>query len=56
MRALLRTALLVIVAFLLVGVVVGIASGETGAAEKIVLTGVGALLVWAASLVRSRLV
>jgi hypothetical protein len=55
MRALLRTALLVVIVFLLLGVVVGIASGETGAPEKVVLAGVGLLLVWAASLVRRRL-
>jgi hypothetical protein len=46
---------LVIIVFLLVGIVVGIASRETGAAEKLVLAGAGLLLIWAASLVRRRL-
>ena len=39
MRGLLRIALLVIIAFLLLSVVVGIASAETGAVEKVALAG-----------------
>lgn len=46
-----QKVLLVIIAFLFLGVVVGIAD-DTGAVEKVVLAGLGALLVWAAAVLR----
>ncbi len=52
---LLSWAALVVIAVLLLGVVVGIGRGETGAVEKVALAAVAVLLVWAASLVRRRL-
>jgi hypothetical protein len=50
--ALVRFALLAIIVLLAVEVVIGIVSGGTGALEKAVLVGCGALLVIAASRVR----
>ncbi|MGH2744855.1 MAG: transposase [Thermoleophilaceae bacterium] len=46
-----RIALQVVIFFLLLSVVVGVASGHTGLVEKAALVAVGALLIWAASLV-----
>jgi len=55
MRRLLRIALLVAIAFLLLSAVIAVARPETGAAEKVALAAVCALLVSAASVVRRRL-
>jgi hypothetical protein len=52
MSRLVRIALQIVLVFLLLGVVVGVADASTGVAEKVVLVGIGALLVWAAVLVR----
>ncbi len=52
MLRLVRIALQVVIFFLLLSVVVGVASGGTGVVEKATLVAVGALLVWAASFVR----
>jgi hypothetical protein len=52
MTRLLRLALQVVLFFLLLSLVVAIASVETGAVEKVVLAAAGAVLVWLASRVR----
>jgi hypothetical protein len=52
MTRLLRLALQVVLFFLLLSLVVAIASVETGAVEKVVLVAAGAVLVWLASRVR----
>jgi hypothetical protein len=52
MLTLIRLSLQVVLFFLLLSVVVGIAAGETGAAEKVVLAGLGGALLWLASRVR----
>ena len=49
---LVRIALQVVIVVLLLSIVTGVASGFTGPAEKVVLLGMGALLVWAAGFVR----
>jgi hypothetical protein len=56
MSARIRMLLLILIAVALVMIVVGVVSGETGAAEKIVLAAVGALLLWAAVALRRRAV
>ena len=48
----LRFALLCLIALLLVSVVIGVFTAETGTAEKIALTAFAALLVYASSYVR----
>jgi hypothetical protein len=48
----LRFALLCVIALMLLSVVIGVFASETGAPEKIALAALGALLVYAASLVR----
>lgn len=48
MIRLLRLALQVVLFFLLLSLVVGLASGSTGAVEKAVLIAMGASLVWLA--------
>ena len=52
MIRLLRLALQVVLFFLLLSLVVAIASGGTGLVEKAALVAAGALLVWLASRVR----
>jgi len=52
MIRLLRLAVQVVLFFLLVSLVVGVASAQTGAVEKVALIAVGAVLVWLASRVR----
>ena len=52
MLRLARLILQVVLFFLLVSVVIGVASGDTGTAEKAVLAAIGIALVWAASFVR----
>ena len=52
MLALARLALQIVLCLLLLSVVIGIASGQTGLAEKALLAAIGVALVWAASLVR----
>ncbi len=52
MILLIRIGLQIVLFFLLLGLIVGIASAETGSAEKIALAVVAALLIWAAALVR----
>jgi hypothetical protein len=52
LQTLIRVALQVVLFFLLLGVVVGIAEPQTGLAEKVVLALSAALLVWFAALVR----
>ena len=49
---LLRIALQVVLFFLLLSLVVGVASGQTGVVEKAALVAAGAVLVWLASRVR----
>jgi hypothetical protein len=49
---LLRFALLAVITLLLVSVIIGIATGTTGVAEKVVLAAIGIGLVLAASRVR----
>jgi hypothetical protein len=49
MSRLIRLALLVVIALLLVSVVAGIVTGTTGALEKVVLAVAGVMLVYAAS-------
>lgn len=55
MSRLLRIAVQVVAFFLLLGVVVGLASENTGVAEKVVLATFGLLVVWAVSVARTRL-
>ncbi len=52
MLRLVRIALQVVLFLLLLSVVIGIGSTETGVVEKVVLVALGALLIWAASFVR----
>lgn len=52
MLRLLRIALQVVLFFLLLSVVVAVASGNTGAVEKLGLVAVAAGLVWVAARVR----
>ncbi len=52
MISLLRLALQVVLFFLLLSLVVGVASAQTGTVEKVVLIAAGAALVWLASRVR----
>jgi hypothetical protein len=52
MLNLLRFALLAVITLLLVSVVVGIATGDTGVLEKLVLAAAGVVLLIAASRVR----
>jgi hypothetical protein len=52
MLRLVRIALQVVIFFVLVSIVIGVASGATGLVEKAALLAIGALLVWAASFVR----
>jgi hypothetical protein len=52
MITLLRLALQVVLFFLLLSLVVAVASAETGTVEKVVLIAVGCVLVWLASRVR----
>ena len=47
-----RLALQVVLVFLLLSVVVGVAAAETGGPEKVVLVLVGGALIWLASVVR----
>jgi hypothetical protein len=47
-----RIALQIVLFFLLIGVVIGIGSGDTGAAEKVVLVMIGLGLIWLARPVR----
>jgi len=49
---LLRLALQVVLFFMLLSVVVGVASAQTGLLEKGVLVALAGLLIWLASLVR----
>ena len=49
---LLRLALQVVLFFLLLSLVVAVASAQTGTVEKVALIAAGALLVWVASRVR----
>ena len=49
---LLRLALQAVLFFFLLGAVIGIASEETGALEKIVLAAFAGVLIWLAALVR----
>ncbi len=49
---LLRLALQVVLFFLLLSVVVGVASAETGLVEKSALVALAGILIWLASLVR----
>lgn len=48
----LRVALQVVLFFILLSLVVAVASAQTGAVEKVALIAVGAVLVWFASHVR----
>jgi hypothetical protein len=52
MLTFIRQALQVVLFFLLLSVVVGVAASETGPLEKVVLVGAGGALIWLASLVR----
>ncbi len=52
MLTLVRLALQVVLLFLLLSIVVGLAAAETGLVEKGALAALGAVLVWLASLVR----
>ena len=52
MVRLLRLALQVVLFFLLLSLVVAVASAQTGTVEKVALIAAGALLVWLASRVR----
>ena len=52
MLRLLRLALQVVLFFLLLSLVVAVASAQTGTVEKVALIAAGALLVWVASRVR----
>ena len=52
MLRLLRLALQVVLFFLLLSLVVAVASAQTGAVEKVALVAAGAGLVWLASHVR----
>jgi hypothetical protein len=52
MLRLLRIALQVVLFFLLIAVVVGVAAEGSGIVEKLALTAAGAVLVWLASRVR----
>jgi hypothetical protein len=52
MIRLLRLAFQVVLFFLLLSLVVAIASAQTGAVEKVALIAAGAVLVWLASRVR----
>ena len=52
MLRLVRIALQLVLFFLLLSTVVGVASGSTGAVEKIVLAAIAGVLVWLAPLVR----
>jgi len=52
MLRLLRVALQVVLFFLLLSLVVAVATAQTGTVEKVALIAAGAVLVWLASLVR----
>ena len=52
MLGLLRFVLQVVLFFLLLSLVVAVASAETGIVEKVALIAAGAVLVWIASRVR----
>jgi hypothetical protein len=52
MLRLLRLALQVVLFFLLLSLVVAVASAQTGSIEKVALIAAGAVLVWLASRVR----
>jgi hypothetical protein len=52
MIKLLRLALQVVLFFVLLSLVVAVASAQTGIVEKVALIAVGAVLVWLASCVR----
>jgi hypothetical protein len=52
MLRLLRLALQVVLFFLLLSVVIAIASAQTGTVEKAALIAAGAVLIWLASRVR----
>ena len=52
MIRLLRLALQAVLFFLLLSLVVAVASAQTGTVEKVALIAAGALLVWLASRVR----
>jgi len=52
MLRLVRIGLLLVLFFLLLSAVVGVASGSTGAVEKVALAAIAGLLIWLASLVR----
>ena len=52
MIRLLRLALQVVLFFLLLSLVVAVASAQTGTVEKVALIAAGVLLVWLASRVR----
>ena len=52
MTRLLRRALQVVLFFLLLSLVVAVASAQTGTVEKVALIAAGAVLVWFASRVR----
>ena len=52
MARLLRTALQVVLFFLLLSLAVAIGSGETGVVEKVALGAVAGVLLWLASCVR----
>jgi hypothetical protein len=49
-----RIVLQLVIFVLLLSVVIGVASGETGVPEKVALVALGALLSFAASVVRRR--
>ncbi len=52
MIRLLRLALQIVLFFLLLSLVVAVASAQTGTVEKVALIAAGAVLVWLASRVR----
>jgi hypothetical protein len=52
MLRLLRLALQIVLFFVLLSLVVAVASAQTGAVEKVALVAAGAVLVWLASRVR----
>ena len=52
MLTIVRLALQVVLFFLLLGIVIGVGSGDTGAAEKVVMALLGGLLIWFAPKVR----
>ena len=52
MIRLVRLALQIVLFFLLLSLVVAVASAQTGTVEKVVLIAAGAVLVWFASRVR----